>query len=247
MRKIAIVSPGSLPSSRQALITPRATMSTRVLETIDIITAIFSTPSFSQHLLGQAAGLRDRGVAADLGVVGGLAALAADRVGERQRAAAGADHEAEVAVEAVVLALDHAAVVGGVDRLHVALEVARARRARGARRGRSRSPRSSLLVAADRLVLHLHVGVEGDEAAVGEPGERVDLGQGHVVVAHAGGRGAARTGVARLSSEPVTPVSGRRPAWPRSRRSDAGSRGGRGRRGRGASRRPPRCRSRPCR
>ena len=46
MRKIAIVSPGSLPSSRQALITPRATMSTRVLETIDIITAIFSTPSF---------------------------------------------------------------------------------------------------------------------------------------------------------------------------------------------------------
>ena len=28
------------------MITPRATMSTRVLETIDIITAIFSTPSF---------------------------------------------------------------------------------------------------------------------------------------------------------------------------------------------------------
>ena len=46
MRKTAIVSAGSLPSSRQALITPRATMSTRVLETIDIITAIFSTPSF---------------------------------------------------------------------------------------------------------------------------------------------------------------------------------------------------------
>ena len=45
MRKTAIVSAGSLPSSRQALITPRATMSTRVLETIDIITAIFSTPS----------------------------------------------------------------------------------------------------------------------------------------------------------------------------------------------------------
>ena len=45
MRKIAIVSAGSLPSSRQALITPRATMSTLVLETIDIITAIFSTPS----------------------------------------------------------------------------------------------------------------------------------------------------------------------------------------------------------
>ena len=42
----AIVSAGSLPSSRQAAITPRATMSTLVLETIDIITAIFSTPSF---------------------------------------------------------------------------------------------------------------------------------------------------------------------------------------------------------
>ena len=44
MRKIAIFSAGSWPSSRQALMTPRATMSTRVLETIDIITAILSTP-----------------------------------------------------------------------------------------------------------------------------------------------------------------------------------------------------------
>src|SRR3989440_380194 len=46
MRKIAIFSAGSKPSSMQALITPRATMSTRVLETIDIITAIRSTPGF---------------------------------------------------------------------------------------------------------------------------------------------------------------------------------------------------------
>ena len=46
IRNTAIVSAGSLPSSRHALITPRATMSTRVFETIDIITAIFSTPSF---------------------------------------------------------------------------------------------------------------------------------------------------------------------------------------------------------
>ena len=38
-------------------------------------------------------------------------------------------------------------------------------------------------MAADRLVLHLHVGVEGDEGAVREAGERVDLGQRHVVVA----------------------------------------------------------------
>src|SRR6187399_1759196 len=76
-----------------------------------------------QYLLGQAAGLGHRGVAADLGVVGRLAALAADGVGQGQRAAAGADHEAEVALEAVVLALDHAAVVSGVDRGDVALEV----------------------------------------------------------------------------------------------------------------------------
>jgi hypothetical protein len=46
MRKIAIFSAGSIPSSRHALMTPRATMSTRVLETIDIITAILSTPGF---------------------------------------------------------------------------------------------------------------------------------------------------------------------------------------------------------
>ena len=46
MRKIEIFSAGSMPSSRQALITPRATMSTRVLDTIDIITAILSTPGF---------------------------------------------------------------------------------------------------------------------------------------------------------------------------------------------------------
>src|SRR6476661_7242786 len=69
-----------------------------------------------EHLLGQAAGLGNGGVAADLGVVGRLAALVADRVGQRQRAAAGADHEAEVAGEAVVVALDDAAVVGAVDR-----------------------------------------------------------------------------------------------------------------------------------
>src|SRR6185312_3255013 len=80
-------------------------------------------PVLFEHLLGQAAGLGDRGVAADLGVVGGLAALAADRVGQRQRAAAGADHEAEVAAEAMVFALDHAAVVGGVDRRHGLFEL----------------------------------------------------------------------------------------------------------------------------
>src|SRR4051812_19978129 len=76
-----------------------------------------------QHLLGEPAGLGDRRVAADLRIVGGPAALVADRVGKRQRAAAGADHEAEIAGEAVVLALDHAAVISGVDRADVLLEV----------------------------------------------------------------------------------------------------------------------------
>src|SRR3954470_5808604 len=50
----------------------------------------------AEHQLGEAAGLLDRGVAADLAVVGGLAAVLAHGVEERERAAAGADDEAEV-------------------------------------------------------------------------------------------------------------------------------------------------------
>src|SRR4029453_17333660 len=93
IRKTVIVSAGSLPSSRQALITPRATMSTRVLETIDIITAIFSSPPFFRGPpLGEPAGLGAGGFAADLGVVGRLAALAAAGVGQGEGAAAGANY-----------------------------------------------------------------------------------------------------------------------------------------------------------
>jgi hypothetical protein len=44
------------------LITPRATMSTRVLETIDIITAIFSTPGFSSTSLARPQALRTLGL-----------------------------------------------------------------------------------------------------------------------------------------------------------------------------------------
>ena len=62
MRKTAIVSAGSLPSSRQALITPRATMSTRVLETIDIITAIFSTPSLRSTSIARPFALATEGL-----------------------------------------------------------------------------------------------------------------------------------------------------------------------------------------
>ena len=160
--------------------TPRATMSTRVLETIDIITAILSTPGLAEHELGQAAGLLDRRVAADLAVVGGLAAVLAHRVEERQRAAAGADDEAEVAVELGDVAGD-AAVAGGVDRLAGELELGRlARLARllvaDAEVGEQR------LVAAAGLVLHVHVRVERDERPVLELAERVDLGERHVVL-----------------------------------------------------------------
>ena len=126
MRKIAIFSAGSKPSSRQALMTPRATMSTRVLETIDIITAILSTPGLDRTSLASPPALRDARVAADLAVVGGLAAVLAHRVEQRQRAAAGADDQAEVAVELGDVAR-HAAVVQ--------------RRRPPRRRARTRSPR----------------------------------------------------------------------------------------------------------
>ena len=85
-------------------------------------------------------------------------------------------------MEAVVLALDHAAVVGGVDRLHVALELRGLVELAGLVQVDADLVQH-LVVRADRFVLHLHVGVEGDERAVGEPRKRVDLGERHVVVA----------------------------------------------------------------
>ena len=48
---MAIFSAGSKPDSTTPLITPRATMSTRVLETTFIITAIFFTPGFDRMSL----------------------------------------------------------------------------------------------------------------------------------------------------------------------------------------------------
>ena len=62
MRKMAIFSAGSMPSSRQAAMTPRATMSTRVLETIDIITAILSTPGFDSTNLANPLALETDGL-----------------------------------------------------------------------------------------------------------------------------------------------------------------------------------------
>jgi hypothetical protein len=131
-----------------------------------------------EHELGQAGRLLDGRVATDLAVVGGIAPVGADRVEERERAAAGADHQAEVAVELRDVA-GHAAVVHPVDGLAGDLE-------------RRRLPRLAGLLLADAelgeqlcltgagLVLHVHVGVDRDEGPVLELRERVDLREGHV-------------------------------------------------------------------
>ena len=87
----------------------------------------------------------------------------------------------------MVLALDHAAVVGGVDRGDVALEIGGLVGLAGVVLGDLQLLAQQALLAADRLGLHLHVRVEGDEAAVGQLGQRVDLGQCHVVVAEEAG------------------------------------------------------------
>ena len=130
--------------------------------------------------LGQPACLAHRRVAADLAVVGRVAAVGADRVEQRQRPAAGADHQAEVPAELGDVS-GHAAVILGVDLLAGELE-----RRRLARQARLLVADPELmqqrLLARPRLVLHVHVGVERDERTVLELAERVDLGQRHVVL-----------------------------------------------------------------
>src|SRR5439155_4193181 len=74
--------------------------------------------------LGQLARLPDARVTADLAVVGGPAAVPADGVEERERAAAGADHEPQVAVELAHVAGD-AAVIRGVHLRALHLELGR--------------------------------------------------------------------------------------------------------------------------
>ncbi len=137
---------------------------------------------FLEDLLGQAAGLGDGRVAADLGVVGGPAALLAHGVGERERAAPRADHEADVAVEAGVLALDDAAVIGGVDRLDGLFERGRRVVLAGALLGADAQRLEQALLTRHPLVLHLHVRIERDERAVLQLRQRVDLGERHVAV-----------------------------------------------------------------
>jgi hypothetical protein len=109
IRKSAIFSAGSKPASMQPLITPRATMSTRVFETTFIITAIFFDVRPRADQLRERR-LLDRRVAADLAVVRRPPAGRAHRVEERQRAAPGADDEPEVAVELGEVAGDAARV-----------------------------------------------------------------------------------------------------------------------------------------
>src|SRR5919202_1711594 len=129
--------------------------------------------------LGQPARLGHRRVAADLAVVRGPAAVGADRVEQCQRAAARADHEAEVAVELGDVARD-AAVVLGVDGLAGQLELGRLARLARLLLAHAELVEHGLLPRAS-LVLHVHVGVHGDERAVAELGQGVDLGQRHVV------------------------------------------------------------------
>src|SRR5262249_62047865 len=86
-----------------------------------------------------AARLRDARVAADVAVVGRTTAVLPDGVEQRERAAAGADHEPEVAVELAHVARD-AAVVGRVDLAAADLEL----------RGRARL---ACLLLADAEVL----------------------------------------------------------------------------------------------
>ena len=75
--------------------------------------------------------------------------------------------------------------------------------------GDPRPPPQQLLLAADRLVLHLHMGVEGDEAAILSSASGL-ISARVMSFSRRGARGGARTGVARFSSEPVTPVAGDR-------------------------------------
>uniref|UniRef100_A0A6J6A1I5 Unannotated protein n=1 Tax=freshwater metagenome TaxID=449393 RepID=A0A6J6A1I5_9ZZZZ len=106
--------------------------------------------------------------------------MGADRVEERQRTAAGADHKAKVAVKLGDVACNSAVVLG------VYLFAGKLKGGGLARFARlliaDAKLGQQLLVAAAGLVLHVHVRVERDERSVGEAADRVDLGQSHVVV-----------------------------------------------------------------
>src|SRR5262245_3214421 len=117
-----------------------------------------------QDELRQRARLLDARVAPDLAVVGGTSAVLPDRVEERQRPAARADHEPKVAVELAHVARD-AAMVRRVDLR--ALDLERGRRARFARLLLADAEiGDELRVLVARVALEIDVAVEHEETAV---------------------------------------------------------------------------------
>ena len=130
--------------------------------------------------------------------------MGADRVEQGQRAAAGADDQAEVAVELGHVA-GHAAVVLGVDLLAGELE-------RGRLAGLARllvadaELLEQRLLARAGLVLHVHVRVEGDERAVLRAAPSGLISASVMSYWRNSRARRARIGVRRVSAEPVTPI-----------------------------------------
>src|SRR5262249_54652526 len=107
------------------------------------------------------------------------AAVLADRVEQRERSASRANHQPEVSVELYYVAGDPA-VVGGVDRC--SLDFKGRRRTRLAFfLGIDAQFLENRLLAVTRVVLHVYVPVEADEAAVLEPCQGIDFSQRQTV------------------------------------------------------------------
>ena len=126
-------------------------------------------------------------------------------IGQGQRAAPGADHEAQVALEAVVLALDHPAMVGGVDRLDVALEPARL--VIGSRASSNSMPSSSRS-ALWRGLASFSISMWASRATKLPSSRRASglISASVMSQSRINRASRARIGVARVSAEPVTPV-----------------------------------------
>ena len=198
-----------------------------------------------EHELGQAARLLDRRVAADLAVVGGLAAVLAHGVEERERAAAGADDEPEVAVELGDVAGDAAVRL----RRRPSRRRARTRWARAPRASpprRRRAPRAASSGAA-RASFSMSMCAS---SATNEPSSSSASGLISASVMSLSTNSLARR--VRIGVARVERAAGHADGGDDLLGLVVGERQqvgevARGRRGRGGSRRPPRCRCRPCR
>src|SRR3990170_5608845 len=124
--------------------------------------------------LGERCGLGRAGVAADLAIVGGPAAVLADGVEDGERAAAGADDQPQVPFELDDAAGD-AAVVLGVDLRAPDLELGGRARLAGLLAADAELLEDGGLAVAG-LLLHVDVAVEGDEGAILKLAEGVYLG-----------------------------------------------------------------------